>query len=293
MPGQLAVVQLDRQPAREVIGADRHAPGRCCGAAELVALVQQLLGAGAAEASIHARMRLGAVHFGKVRGRVAGGVQHARWPEQVRLREVLPGLTGHLLDQLAGHHVQHVVVGEAAAEAGGRLDVAQAPHAFRAREVGARHEQQVPRPQAQPASVYQEVTDGDLACHPRVVHLEPGQPVGHLVVPADFPLIDQDPQVRNGEGLAGRAVGEDRVGIHRIVAADGLHAKALGKGDGVALDDGDRHARDADQLAGLLDALREALRRGGQHRGGCGEHGEREDGFFHVSSGRTEPRRNL
>ena len=76
------------------------------------------------------------------------------------------------LDQLAGDHVQNIVVGIAAAEAGRRLDVAQPPHRFRAAEVGARHEQQIAGAEAEAAAMHEQVADGHLARDPRVVHLE-------------------------------------------------------------------------------------------------------------------------
>src|SRR5215469_10850985 len=107
----------------------------------------------------------------------------------------------------------------------------------------------------------QEVADGHLACHPRVIHLKARQAVGDAVVPADLALIHQYRERGHGKCLAGGAGRKDRVAIHRIGTAEALHAEAARHGDTAILDDSDSHSGYTDLLAQLLDTLLEALRR--------------------------------
>src|SRR3546814_10829398 len=73
-------------------------------------------------------MREGAVGGGETRSAVARRFLHAGGLEDMLGDEIFPGLAGHLLHQLAGDHVEDVVIGIAAAEAGRGLDVAQPLH---------------------------------------------------------------------------------------------------------------------------------------------------------------------
>ena len=50
-------------------------------------------------------------------------VKHAGGFENIVLGEGFPSLCGHLLDQLTGRHVEHVVVGKAVTKTGRRFDV--------------------------------------------------------------------------------------------------------------------------------------------------------------------------
>ena len=141
--GKRAAIELDHQPPRHVIGADRQSAGGGCVAAQIVALIENRLIAHAAEAAVHARMRLRAVGTREVAFIVRGRMQHPGRFEDVVGGELLPGFAADILDQLARDHVQNVVVGIRAAKAGRRFDVAQPPHRFGAAQVRARHEQQV------------------------------------------------------------------------------------------------------------------------------------------------------
>ena len=170
--GKRAAVELNHQPTRHVIGADRQAASRRCVAAQIVALIEHRLIAHTAQAAVHARMRLSAVGTREVAFVVRGRMQHPCRFEHVVSGKLLPGFARDFFDQLTRHHVQNVVVGIGAAEAGRGFDVAQPPHRFGAAQVRARHEQQIPRAEPQAAAVHEQIANRHLAGHPRVIHLK-------------------------------------------------------------------------------------------------------------------------
>ena len=178
--------------------------------------VELLLGAEAADRAADAAVRESAVGGAEPARFVAGRGQQSGRLEDMVADIALPGLAADLFDQLAGDHVEDVVVGIAAAEAGRRLDVRSRLDRFRAGAAAARHEHQVARAEAEAAAVDQQVADRHLARDPGIVHLEAGQVVDDLVVPAELALVDQDRERRGGERLAGRSGHEDRVGVDRL-----------------------------------------------------------------------------
>ncbi len=177
---------------------------------------------------------------------VAGGDAHARGHQHMFADIVFPCLTRHLLDHLSGDHVENIVVGVAAAEAGRRLDVAQALDGFGTRQAAARHEQQIARAEPESAAMDQQIANGHLARHPRVVHLETRQAIDHLVVPADLPCIDERSERRGSHRLARGSGWKDRVGIDTRCHILSEHAIAARQRRLTVLDDGHRHARHAD-----------------------------------------------
>ena len=124
--GQRAVAELHGEPAGHVVGADREAAGRRRIGADVRTIVERGLGAGAADRAVEAGVRAGAVGIVDQARIVDRRPVHADPPEDVLADELLPGLAADLLDQLAGDHVEHVVIGIAAAEARRRPDEAQA-----------------------------------------------------------------------------------------------------------------------------------------------------------------------
>src|SRR3546814_12167759 len=99
----------------------------------------------AAHGPVDARVRMRAVGVGEALGLIADRIGHAGRAEDAVADEALPALPADRRDQFAGNHVEDLVVGIAAAEAGGRLAVAQRAHHLRAAAAGAR-----PGPQGPP-----------------------------------------------------------------------------------------------------------------------------------------------
>src|SRR5690606_233388 len=66
-----------------------------------------------------------------------------------------------------------------------------------------------------------------------------------LVVPVQLALVDQDPERGGGDRLAGRASGEDGVGVDARVLTELADAIASRKRDLATFDDRDGHARHA------------------------------------------------
>ena len=173
--------------------------------------------------------------------------------EDARRDEVLPRLAAERLDDLAGHEVQHVVVGVGAAEAGRRLDVAQPPGNLLP-VVGARGPpEQVARAEAEAAPVNQQVADRQLARHVRVVHLEPRQVVDDGRVPLQLALLDEQAERRGGEHLRVRRDAEQRPRVDRRRVAQLAHAVALGDDHLVVFHDGQADAGDVERLHHALD----------------------------------------
>ena len=114
--GQLPGRQLQLQPARDVVGAGRDRARRADVRAERdLLLVEPLLCADAAQLA-DAAVRESAIRSGEPVDVVGHARLHAERREDARLDEVLPGLAGNFLDQLAGDGVEHVVVGIAQSE---------------------------------------------------------------------------------------------------------------------------------------------------------------------------------
>src|SRR3546814_3396228 len=107
-------------------------------------------------------MREGAVGGGETRSAVARRFLHAGGLEDMLGDEIFPGLAGHLLDQLAGDHVEDVVIGIAAAEAGRGLDVAQPLHRLAAAPVRTGDEEEIAGAKPQAAAMDEQVAHGHL-----------------------------------------------------------------------------------------------------------------------------------
>ncbi len=179
----------------------------------LPAVVERLLRAHAVHRAVAARVRPGAVRRPAAVDTVRGRRAHARGDEDVLAHEALPALAADLFDELAGDDVEHVVVGIGAAEARRGTDVAKAPHRLGAAQRRARHEHQVAGAEAQPAAMHEEIDYRHLARDPGVVHLEPGDVLGHRVVPRDLAAIHEHGQGGGRERLPDGAELEDRVRV--------------------------------------------------------------------------------
>ncbi len=237
-------------------------------------LVEDLLRADAAKFA-DAAVRIGAICRDQPVHVIGDGLRHAGWHEDPVVDECLPGLAAHGLDQLTRHDVEHVVVGEARAEAGRRLQEAQAPHRIGAGDLGGRHEEQVTLPQSEAAAMHQQVADRHLARDPGVVHPEIRQVIDDRVVPVDLALVHEDRERGGREGLRGRTDLEQRVGVDRLRGVEAADAVSAGERDLAVLDDCDGGARHALLFHHRLDAGVEAFRRRG---GGETRKDEKQDG---------------
>ena len=184
--------------------------------------------------------------------------------------EILPALTGDLLDQLPGNGIEDIVIGIGRAETRLGLEKGDALDRLLARQIGARHEHQVALPQPQSAPVDQQVADRDLARDPRIVHAEPRHMLDNRIVPRNLALIDEHRQRGGGHRLAGRSRLKDGFGVDRRALAQLSHAPAARQRRPAVLDDRDRHADRADLLAQRLDAVADVggrLGPGGHRKG--------------------------
>ena len=267
----LTVRQLHEQPAGHVVGADRQAAGwrRVAGQDRFGAV--RLLPAKSDDRAVEPAMRVRAVH-GRLKFYIrVGRVVHPQRCEHMGMHELLPRLAADRFDQLAGNHVEDIVVGITAAKTGRRLDEAQAPHRLLARQIAVGDEQKVARAKPEAAAMNEQIAHRHLARHPRIPHAEIGHMVDDLVVPFQLALVDQDGERGDGEGLARRAGAEDRVRADALGLADLAHAPALRERRLAILDDGDRHARRAVSRPQLFNALRKPGGRGGVRGRGDGQ----------------------
>ena len=221
-----------------------------------------------------------------VRRRRIGGGREALLPGRARLHPervedaVLdvrrPRLSAARVCEIARHEKEVVHVSELAAEARHGLDV---PH-LRDDVVGGEAEEGHPVAgiRRHAAVLRHQIRDLELACHPRIAHLEARHVIDDAIAPADLPVVDLHGHHRRGEGLRRRADLEDRVRSHRSGAAHALHAEALRVDHLVVLHDRDRHAWNAPlRLRGLRIGLERGepiARRDGGLGAGAPRHGE-------------------
>src|SRR4029078_355142 len=100
------------------------------------------------------------------------------------------GLLVDSLDEVAGSHVEDVVVGVAATEAGRGLQITDATHGFLARQRAVRKEKKVALAEAKAAAMNEEVADRHFARDPWIPHAEVRHVVDDLVVPLDLAFVD-------------------------------------------------------------------------------------------------------
>ena len=224
---------------------------------------ERLLVAEAADRAVEARVRRGRDCVGSQATFVVHGRTRPCRPgaaDALRMN-CFPGLTRDFLDQLAGDHVEHVVVGIAAAEAGRRLDVAQPAHRLLARMRslrGTNSRSPAPRPRplrwtSRSRTVISRVTQGSYIRNSGMWSMT-------LSSQSSLPCVDQDRERGDGERLAGRAGREDGVGVDRLRRAEVAHAEAARQRRLAVLDDGDRDAGRAERSAQRLDPLRRSRR---------------------------------
>jgi hypothetical protein len=154
----------------------------------------------------------------------------------------MPTRLRDLFDYLTGHDVQQVVVGKAAAKAGGGPDVAQPVNDFFAAERRRRIEQQVTGAHTQAAAMDEQVANRHFAAGVRVIHLEARQHVGDLGVPGELAFIDQHREQRGRECLGGRADREQAVFVHLRRLAHATHTITAHATGLPLLRDRDHHA---------------------------------------------------
>ena len=182
---------------------------------------------------------------------------HPERPEDPALDPLVPRRPRHLLSHLAGGQEHRVLVTGLRTEAGVRLEVPDPSHDLLAIEVG-----RVPvriAPASQTASMGQDVADRDLAGHIRVEQLEPGQVIGHPIVPPDLALVDQDADSGGRERLRVGADGEQGVLIDRAPTPELPLAEPARVDDLPVLDDGDRQTHHPELVAHLLDVCIEIV----------------------------------
>ena len=242
---KFAVGELNQQPARHVIGADGETAGRERIARSKSRFIQQLLVAQTDNRAVDSPMRAGPINCGKSRLIVVRRVKHAGGFENIVLGEGFPSLCGHLLDQLTGRHVEHVVVGKAVTKTGRRFDVAQTANRLFARQIAARNEQKVTRAQSQAAAVGQQVAYCHLTSDPWIVHAEIGHVINHLVVPIELALIREDGEGGDGESFPGRSGLKNGIWPHALRLPEFADAVAFGQCRAAILDDGDGDAGNA------------------------------------------------
>ena len=113
-----SVAELRQEPAAHVVGADRKPARRRRILGDGRILVERRLAPSAVDRAVAAAVRPGVVGIGLELGVGVGRMVHSKRPEDVIVNVPLPSLAADFLDQLAGGHVEDVVVGVAAAEAG-------------------------------------------------------------------------------------------------------------------------------------------------------------------------------
>jgi hypothetical protein len=159
-------------------------------------------------------------------GCIAGS--HPQRLENLFAHVVIPTLSADRCNHLACGQKHQVVVSKRGAEAGGRLQVAEAIDDLLSRKRGVRPEHQVAFTQAQAAAMAKQVADLHLLGNVWRVHHKPRQMVVHRVVPVDFASVYKRCQRRGCERLGIRADAEERVLIHWCGFAEFANSVALG-----------------------------------------------------------------
>ncbi len=214
------------------------------------------------------------------------GLGHAEGLEDPLADQGVPrGIGGPTGDDARGG-VGDVVIGEAGAEAGGRLDEAEPVDDLGKVDVDAIP--QVPGI-AEPDTMSQQVTDRQLVRRIRFRKQVARNVVGDPVVPLQLSLVHQHGDGHGGEGLGGGRVGEQCVDVHRIGPAQGPEAVTAGEDDRVVLDHGDGESGDlpvVDRLADVGIETGERVVRRGLRRDASGqdEQQEYEPNPTHLSS---------
>ena len=230
--------------------------------------------------------------------------RHAQGREQALADEGFPGLAAHLGHDLAGHDVEDVVVGVAAAEARRRLQEADLLDDLAAREGRGRKVQEVAFAQAQPAAVGEQIADGHLLRDVGVVHPERREMTGDGIVPPELAVFDEQAQGGRGERLGVGGDGEEGIAVDGSGGALATHAVALGQHHAAVLHHRHRDAGDLELPPRALDVgvdrgqgrghgrgRRPGRDRGHeQHRGHDGKEGGRSHRARIIAHAREKPR---
>ncbi len=177
----------------------------------------------------------------------------------------MPGHAGQLLDEHTGDRIDHVLVVPGRAERRGGRHVPQPAHHLVDRVVEAAPVDVGPR---QTRAMREQVTHGDLACHPWIVQRELRQVIDDAIVPAQLALVHQHGERRGGHRLGRGADGKARVLVDRVRLADLAKAVSLCEHQRVVLHEGDRQPGQVPVAHGTRDVriersqIRRAYRRG-------------------------------
>src|SRR5690606_36019753 len=134
-----AMRELDLQPRRHVLRAQRKPARRRAVAAKFIPLVERFLRTKAAQGPRKTRVRPGAIVRAEAVRAVARCILHPAGAQDARANEILPAFARDLLDELACDSVEDIVIGIGRAETRPRLEIGDALDRLFARQMGSRH----------------------------------------------------------------------------------------------------------------------------------------------------------
>ena len=198
--------------------------------------------------SIHARMRGSVVAAGLVPGRTQVGMVHPERGKDALPDVVIPSRGGHCGNDLAGCHVEQVVVSIVAAETGLRFHEAQLVDDVFPAVGGMWPEQEIAFAQAHATAVGQQIADGHLVRNVGIVHDESRKPLVDRIVPGELAFIYEGGECGGGEGFGVRTDPESGEFVDRSGVTQFAHAISLSH-EGLAIfHNCDRHPGNVERL---------------------------------------------
>ncbi len=199
-----AAVEHEAHPLRHVADARPHGAGRCDGVGRAHrhdpnAVVDRVVRYGDVRLAADLRhQRLGLVHTER--------------PENPRTNERFPRHSGRALDDRSAQRVHHVLIRPVRPERRLRLDVPQPVNDLRHRVVPSCPEEVRT---GQPATVREQIADGELARRVRIGELKLGDVVGDVIVPAQLAVVDEHGERGRRHRLRRRSDRKTRVLVGR------------------------------------------------------------------------------
>lgn len=176
------------------------------------------------------------------------GVVHAERPEDALANVLVPGDAGDGGDDLAGRHVEKVVVSILAPKTGGRLHEAQLVDDFFAGVGRVRPEKKIAFPESQAAAMGEQIADGHLVGDIRIVHDEAGEMLIGGIIPGELAFVNKRGERCGGEGFRVGADAEKSEFVDRSGISEFTNAVAFGHQNLAVFHNGDGHAGDIEGL---------------------------------------------